>query len=184
MNQHQRPPHIDIQHAAQAGLHLSGHNLLSNYERLAQEAQGLGVENHLDWTAQLELRQDAAGQATPWLHLTVSTAMPQTCQRCLGPVDVAVAIDRRFRFVDTEAQADEQDDESEEDLLVTSREFDLASLIEDEVLMDLPLVPRHDTCPVAVKLAVADADFAAPTEKPNPFAQLAQLKGKTPGGAI
>jgi len=48
------------------------------------------------------------------------------------------------------------------------------------VLMDLPLVPRHDICPVAVKLAVADADFEVAAEKPNPFAQLAQLKGKTP----
>jgi len=179
MNQHPIPPHIDIQHAAQAGLHLSGHNLLSNYERLAQEAQGLGVENHLDWTAQLELRQDAAGQATPWLHLTVSTAMPQTCQRCLGPVDIAITIDRRFRFVESEAVAEAQDDASEEDLLVTSREFDLAGLIEDEVLMDLPLIGRHEVCPVAPKLAVADADFEVASEKPNPFAQLVQLKGKS-----
>ncbi len=178
MNQHQFPPHIDIQHAAQAGLHLSGHNLLSNYERLAHEAQGLGLENHLDWTAQLELRQGAAGQATHWLHLTVSTAMPQTCQRCLAPVDIAISIDRQFRFVESEAVAEAQDDASEEDLLVTSREFDLAGLIEDEVLMDLPLIARHAVCPVAPKLAVADADFDAASEKPNPFAQLAQLKGK------
>ncbi len=181
MNQHQLPPHIDIKHAAQADLHLAGHNLLSNYERLSQEAQGLGLENHLDWTAHLELRQDAAGQATHWLHLTVSTLMPQTCQRCLGPVDIPITIDRLFRFVESEAVAEEQDDESEEDLLVTSREFDLSSLIEDEVLMELPLIPRHEVCPVAPKLAVADADFEAASEKPNPFAQLAQLKGAKAG---
>jgi len=178
MNANKLPPKLDIKHAAQSALAVSGHSTLLNFERLAQETQGLGAENLVNWSAAVARLEDPAGQITDSLHLTVHTVMPLTCQRCLGPVDVAVAIDRRFRFVDTEAQADEQDDESEEDLLVTSREFDLASLIEDEVLMDLPLVPRHDTCPVAVKLAVADADFAAPTETPNPFAQLAQLKGK------
>lgn len=178
MNANKLPPKLDIKHAAQSALSVSGHNVLSNFERLAQETQGLGAENLVNWSAEVARLEDPAGHSTDSLHLSVQTVLPLTCQRCLGPVDVVLAIDRRFRFVDTEAQADEQDDESEEDLLVTSREFDLASLIEDEVLMDLPLVPRHDTCPVAVKLAVADADFEVAAEKPNPFAQLAQLKGK------
>jgi len=39
-------------------------------------------------------------------------------------------------------------------------------------------VPRHETCPVKVKLVAADEDFEMPAEKPNPFAVLAQLKGK------
>lgn len=178
MNPNKLPPKIDVKHAAQVNLHLAGHNVLSDYERLAQETQGLGLDNHFDWAADLELREDQAGQAALWLHLAVSTVMPLTCQRCLGSADVPVNIDRQFRFVDSDADAEAQDDESEEDLLVTSREFDLANLIEDEVLMDLPLVPRHEVCPVAPKLAVADADFEAANEKPNPFAQLAQLKGK------
>ena len=63
-------------------------------------------------------------------------------------------------------------------MLVQSRDFDLQALVEDEVLMDLPVVPRHDTCPVAIKLAAADADFEAVSVKPNPFAVLAALKGK------
>ncbi len=178
MNLNTLPPRIDVNHAAQANLHLAGHNVLSNYQRLAQETQGLGLENHLDWSTHLALREDPSGQMVPWLHLSVRTVLALTCQRCLGPVDIPVSIDRQFRFVETEALAEAQDDESEEDLLVSSREFDLASLIEDEVLLALPLVPRHEVCPVAPKLAVADPDFEAASEKPNPFAQLAQLKGK------
>lgn len=181
MNPNPLPPHIDIEPAAQAHWQLSGCNELSNYERLTQEAQGLGAENPLNWSAQMQRRDDLAGQAATWLQLTVNTVLPLTCQRCLRLVDVPVNIDRQFRFVATEAIAQAQDDESEEDLLVSSREFDLLSLIEDEVLLDLPLVPRHDVCPVAVKLAVVDDGFEAASEKPNPFAQLAQLKGKTPG---
>ena len=179
MIENQRPPRLDIKPAALAKRSLSGTSLLWNLERLTQETQGLGHENALNWSAHLQLRADAAGQFAPWLHLTINTVLPLTCQRCLGPVNMAIDIDRWFRFVESETAAEQQDDDSEEDLLVTSREFDLVGLIEDEVLLDLPLVPRHDTCPVAVKLAVADADFVETPEKPNPFASLAPLKGQS-----
>ena len=181
MIEHQHPPKLDVRHAAQSSAHLSGHDLLANYERLMHETQGLGSENTLNWSAQAGLRADQAGLAGDWLHLTVATTLPLVCQRCLGQVDVLVQVAQDFRFVASEAIAEQQDDEADEDLLVTSRDFDLAGLIEDEVLLALPLVPRHDTCPVAVILAVADADFQEAPEKPNPFAQLAQLKGQTPG---
>ena len=62
-----------------------------------------------------------------------------------------------------------------------SREFHLRELIEDELLMALPLVPRHDTCPNPVALASSDEDFeAASAEKPNPFAALAGFKSAPP----
>ena len=68
-------------------------------------------------------------------------------------------------------------DESEEDLLVTSRSFDLRALVEDELLLSLPMVPMHESCPVAVKLEVRDADFVdEDAPESNPFAKLAALK--------
>lgn len=178
MMEHKHPPKFDVRHAAASQLLMEGRDVLSSYERLMQETQGLAGENVLHWTAQVEVRPDPAGQPTNWLHLTVATTMPQICQRCLGPVDVVLQVNREFRFVETEAVAEQQDDECEEDLLVISREFDLATLVEDEVLMALPLVPRHDSCPVNVKMLAVDDDFEAPAEKPNPFAVLSQLKGK------
>jgi len=109
-------------------------------------------------------------------HIDVNLSL--TCQRCLGPVTVPVRIDRSFRFVETESQADLEDEASVEDVLTLSRDFDLAALVEDEVLMDLPVVPRHDVCPVDVKLVAVDADFETSAVKPNPFAALADLKRK------
>lgn len=180
MIEHKHPPKLDIKHAAQSPMQLVGHDTLLNYERLMQETQGQGGKNALNWSAQAEFRADQAGAMSAWLDLTVDTCLPLVCQRCMTPVDVVVRVDRTFRFVETEAKALEQDDASEEDVLVISREFDLGALIEDEVLMDLPLVPRHESCPVAVKLAAIDADFEDVNEKPNPFALLAQLKGQAP----
>jgi uncharacterized protein len=55
-------------------------------------------------------------------------------------------------------------------------------LIEDELLMAMPPVPKHENCPKPVKLQAVDAAFEEqPGEKPNPFAMLEQLKKKDAG---
>ena len=177
MSQDCTPPPLDVQAFAEAAAWREGRDTLSNYERLMQETQGLGGDLPLSWAAQGELRTDAIGASQAWLHLTVAARLPLTCQRCLGPADIQVAVDRWFRFVATEAVAEAADDEAEEDLLVTSRQFNLAGLVEDEVLMGLPLVPRHDQCPPGLTMAVSDPGFeAAQPEKPHPFAALAELR--------
>ena len=182
MNQDFPPLHFDIKAFAQAANAIGGQNLLAKYKRLMQETQGLGSENKLNWLAQGELRGEVVGSEQVWLHLTVDTCLPLTCQRCLGQVDIAVVVKQSFRFVESEQAAQAQDDESDEDVLVLSQDFNLVELIEDEVLMALPLIPRHETCPLEVKLAVADPDFdAATVEKRNPFAVLAKLQGGKTG---
>lgn len=143
-----------------------------------QEMQGLGADLTLSWSARGEVRADEAGAEQVWLHLTVDVSLPLTCQRCLGPVDMAVSVHQSFRFVGSEEAAEEQDEEAEEDVLALSKDFNLADLIEDEVLMALPVVPRHEVCPVELKLAVEDPGFEiASAEKRNPFAVLAKLHG-------
>ncbi len=169
---------LDVKAFAQAGTVLSGRDLLSKYARLHAETGGQGGDRFVQWEARGEMRTDAGGFAQIWLHLKAAVNLPLTCQRCLGSADIEVAADRAFRFVATEAQAESEDEEAEEDVLVLSRDFDLYALVEDELLMALPLVPRHEVCPTAVKLAAQDADFeAASAAKPNPFAALAGLKG-------
>ncbi|ABM31772.1 YceD family protein [Paracidovorax citrulli] len=177
------PQRLDVKAFAQAGGHLSGHDSLLKYERLAQEAKGLHPDLLVDWTADGEVRTTHGIGGQVWLRLRVRAAFPMTCQRCLGPVDVPLEVDREFRFVADEATAEALDDESEEDLLALSREFNLRELIEDELLMALPLVPRHDECPSPVRMASSGEDFeAASADKPNPFAALASLKTGKPGG--
>jgi uncharacterized protein len=177
MKKESPPTHLDVKAFAQAASSIAGRDLLSKYERLMQEAQALGADRVLEWSASGELRIDAAGAQQVWLHLTAALSLPLTCQRCLGPVDIPVMLNGSFRFVESEEVAAAQDEESEEDVLALSPEFNLAELIEDEVLMALPLIPCHETCPVELKLEAVDPDFeAASTQKRNPFAVLAQLK--------
>jgi uncharacterized protein len=114
----------------------------------------------------------------------------QQCQRCLEGVEVPLAFDRWFLFVENERQAAELDADTEDDVLVLSRQFDLLELVEDELLLAAPIVPRHAVCPVPVKLSAGeeDLDAAATTDTvspraaqettaaPHPFAALAALR--------
>lgn len=175
---------IDLRALAQHRQTLQGRAPLSRFERVteglppfeeAASGQACVPPAEVVWSAQAESREPLGGKAQWWLHLQFSGVVPQTCQRCMGAYLEPVAVDRWFRFVNDEATALAEDDDSEEDLLVWAQPFDLFELIEDELLMALPLVPMHATCPVSVPMEVG-ADTLDATETPHPFAALAVLK--------
>jgi len=171
------PDRLDVAAFARAGARLASHDPLANHVRLMAEAAGPLPEAVVHWEAAGEQRQDGAGQPEPWLHLFAQTQIPLVCQRCLGPVQVPLEVDRWFRFAPDEATAAALDEDSEDDVLAVSREFDLAGLVEDELLMALPVTPLHATCPQSLPQSAADPDFdEAQGQKPNPFAALSKLK--------
>ena len=174
--------HLHIAAFAQGeGTH-SGEERLSRFERLMEQSQGLGGETFVTYAVEGKTHTDASGADEPWLHLSAEATLSLICQRCLTPVDEVISFERDFRFVASEALAEVEDEESEEDVLVLSKSFNLLELIEDELLMSTPLVPKHEVCPLSVKLHAADPEFVELTqEKPNPFAMLQQLKKKDAG---
>jgi uncharacterized protein len=167
---------LDVKSFAEERAALSGHAPVQEYQRLMAETQGRGAASPVTWSANGELRNPGHLNPEIWLHLTADAVLVLTCQRCLGPVEVPVAVERSFRFVADEDRAAAQDEQSEEDVLALSRSFDLVELVEDELLMELPLAPRHENC-APVTLAVADEDFdAAAALREHPFAVLGQFK--------
>lgn len=168
---------LDVKRFAESGATSVGQALMEQMPRLRSETREQDASAPVVWTATGEMRNPGHVQPEIWMHLKAEAALVLTCQRCLGAVDVAVLVDRSFRFVSDEEVAAAQDEESEEDVLALSRSFDLLALVEDEMLMALPLAPRHAVCPFPVPLEVADEDFdgtAVPRE--NPFAVLGKLK--------
>ena len=162
---------------AKAGDSLHADERLLRFERLMEETQGLGREAPLRYQATGLLRTDAAGIRRGLGAFAGRCGLATDLPALPGAGGRGGAFDREFRFVATEELAAIEDEESEEDVLVLSRNFNLVELVEDELLMALPVVPKHEVCPEPVKLQVADADFVdAPEEKPNPFAVLEQLK--------
>ncbi len=174
MTKEYSPDRLDIKAFAQAGGHLSGHDSLLKYERLAQEAKGLHPDLLVDWKAVSEIRPEAGGPGQIWLHLSVHASFPMECQRCLTPVDVPLDVERSFRFVADEATAEALDEECDEDLLALSREFDLRELIEDELLLACPMIPLHAARDCA-GAAAGEAEPAPEEQRHKPFAALAEM---------
>jgi uncharacterized protein len=167
---------LDVKSFAEEGSALSGDSTVQQHVRLMAETQGRGADSPVSWSISGEMRNPQHVQPEIWLHLKAQVTLSLTCQRCLEPVAVPLAVDRSFRFVSDEEMAAAQDDESEEDVLALSRSFDVVELVEDELLMEIPLAPAHETCP-PVKLALADPSFeSAAARQENPFASLGRLK--------
>jgi len=165
---------LDVQSFAEEGARLEGGGTVGQHERLLAETDGRGGETPLRWVAEGALRNPGHVEPEVWLHLQAHATLPLTCQRCLNPVEVPVEIDRDFRFVADEATAAAEDDEAEEDLLALSKAFDVVELVEDEILMALPVAPMHDVCPEPVRMSAGDVVPDAPRE--NPFAVLQKLR--------
>lgn len=133
------------------------------------------------WRFQGETRPVRVGLPEIWLHLTAQVTVDLECQRCLGPVSQVVNVDQSFRFVKSEEEAAALDLDTDEDLLVLSRLFNAEELLEDELLLALPIVPYHTVCPVPLTIKNGDqVSESASQERENPFAVLAQLKKAPP----
>ncbi len=110
----------------------------------------------------------------PAARLTVQAEVVLTCRRCLGPVYRKVESDTLLVF------ADEATPELPEDREVVGgdpRKLDLAALVEDELLLSLPIVPQHDAGEACVLQhgAVQPAGKSQALEMRRPFAGLKDL---------
>lgn len=172
------PRHLDIKAFAQAGAMLEGEGQLADWPRLHDEQfAAAGVESGpVRWQMQGRMVPLAGGSAQVGLVMQAHVDLAMQCQRCLTPVLERVSAEREFVFVADEATAEALDETSDADVLVISRDFDALSLVEDELILSLPLVPRHEVCPQSLPSQAADADFEMASERPNPFAALATLK--------
>lgn len=175
------PRRLDVAALAAAGGELSGQWPLPDLDRLSGSVLGAEPEGSpVHWQAEGEQRSVTGGEAEVWLHLTAQACVNMRCQRCLGALAVPLDLDRWIRFVREASEAEALDAELEDDVLELERQMDLRELIEDELLLALPLVPRHDVCPQPLPHSAGDdpATEEAP-QRPNPFAALAQLKKKS-----
>lgn len=172
------PEKLDVAALARDGASLSGEWAADSLPRLADAAAPEAPAScwpALAWALAGELREPKGHAAQIWLQLKARAVVSLTCQRCLQPVRDEVALDRWIRFVDTEAEAAALDADSDDDVLALPRHLDARELIEDELLLALPLVPRHATCPVPLALAI-EPDLPSEDARPHPFAALAALK--------
>ena len=114
---------------------------------------------------QLQGKTDVAGQSL--LHLSFIANLTTTCQRCLN--DMPLKLSLNFNYLigdinDADLTAAEIDSDDDLDVQQASQRMNIAALIEDEIIMALPIAPMHEV--------VCGEVVTQSGEKPNPFAVL------------
>lgn len=124
-----------------------------------------------------------AGQTVPGLQpnrviLTVSASPVLICQRCMQPFVFPVTSTQTLEIVRRQPDQVSLDEsgfvETDEcDKVLAQPSLDVGELIEDELLLSLPYIPRHDVCPDGSSVDTPREEAPA---KPSPFAVLQTLK--------
>ena len=164
------PPHtgLDIDRLSEAEADVDFVVPLAELPRLAQLA-GLAGEVR----GRVHFRR-SAGVAVAELSFS-GTARLQ-CQRCLGMMEIGLEAATEVGLVAAEADASRVPEELEPVLAPEGR-ISVGELVEEELLLTLPIVPLHEeeaACHVAPEAPTVSAEEVQP-ETQKPFAQLAEL---------
>jgi len=109
-------------------------------------------------------------------HLSAKVNM--ICQRCMKPMPVQIEANVSLGIVSSEERAT-QLPEGFEALIVEEEPIALAKVVEDELILALPIVALHENqdCEPVLKKLQAEANRIEQAEqKTNPFAALSDLK--------
>ena len=84
------------------------------------------------------------------LHVSISGEVGLTCQRCLGDMRQAIEIERVLHLARNETELERLDALPDGDAILVGETLSLVDLVEDEVLLSLPLAAMHaeGECPV------------------------------------
>ncbi len=182
------PPVVDAFDFARRGQVVEGAFSVRRFQRLleglAEQPLGEVTEQSTTPAGPGVVRYVIQGRRTKddksQLVVQVQANLVLECQRCLGPL--ILPIDRTTVFELVRRESDLSDDEPDEDdfdapeQIVGSPKFDLAELLEDELILEVPYVPRHTQCPDTADLDAQADEVASREEPPSPFAVLGQLK--------
>jgi len=172
MADHLLPKQIDPYQFAQKHKRLAGKVSCGHMDRLQPLLQQT-IDN-----VELELQGGVDREGTYYLHCRFTKTVSLACQRCLHPVSYEISVDTKLVPVQSELYMQELA-EHYEPLLIDDKMTWLSAIVEDELLLGLPVVARHDygACPVDMTRSVSlEALEERSTNKP--FADLKQRMKK------
>ncbi|NYT62222.1 DUF177 domain-containing protein [Alcaligenaceae bacterium] len=166
--------YVDTYELTRAGHEVSGQAAIAQFERLL-EGLPEQADTTVEWVVKGEM--DAFGQR--FLRVQVKASPMLECQRCMQPFAWSIDSLNRLQVVNSEADLDagEAADTDPDDLIeriLGSQRLDVLALVEDEVILSLPYVPKHDVCPSLPESLVQEPD--TDPARPSPFSVLGQLK--------
>ena len=168
------PDHIDILRLARQGGKLVGRQSLNGMARLRQ---GILLQDDIVNTGQrpvlkpfvkeslleqqeigcahVELEFDEDDERFLFIKGTVQADVYMVCQRCLEPMLVGLDAGFLLGIVEDEAKVG-QLPEQYEPLVVSGKTSSLSEIIEDELILSLPLVALHETDKCSASVLISD----------------------------
>jgi uncharacterized protein len=132
---------IDSLRFARGSESLAGAFEMAELDRLADLRGSLhgSVDQSVRFTL---IGQVIAGR--PTLCVEVEAVLLLECQRCLGRFEQAVHVESRLPVARNDAEMKRWETEDPMlDVLLAEASLDVRALVEDEILLGLPLAPRH-----------------------------------------
>lgn len=176
------PKTIDPCKLARQGMQFEGSLPLNHFSRL----KGVISDDHGEVKANLHFIRNEDGRTILKGHAEVICKM--VCQRCLDIADIPVYTDIKLMAVWTDRQASALSSEYEP-LFLQDDPIELVQLLEDELLLALPLIPYHDDREQClVKRDYTESPHLSndqgkqnkvDAKKANPFSILSKLKTDT-----
>jgi uncharacterized protein len=159
------PAVLDVWRMVSARRYFEGTLPLSAFTRLKDSL--VDTEGECRFT--LEFGHDDMNQAFVQVHAEAS--LPLQCQRTLERYLQPVTVDQRLGLITSEAQESALQEGVEPLLVPESAELRAIDLVEDELILALPVVPINPESSLPEAVWRLDDD-----DKPHPFAALSALK--------
>lgn len=159
------PKQIDPWRVSEQGLSYTGVAELVDFPRLAS------LLIRLQGEAGYAFRFSRDGLGRPLVEGHAEAVLWQTCQRCSQPV--AIPVDSDFQLVVVEGLDEAAAlDDAFDPLMADDAKINLLDLLEDELLLSLPVVARHEEC----HAWQYDDEPIVAESRENPFRILQKLK--------
>lgn len=166
------PLQVEPRKLADRGISFTGEIPLAKFTRAAE------LLINTDGAVHVSVAFSRDEQGLPLVRLELAAQVAMQCQRCLENAEISVSGRYNYVVVRSAAQAESIALPDNYDALESSDEpLDLLALVEDELLLCLPIVPKHPqgechSPPGYVEPQLSDDE----TTRSNPFSVLAQLK--------
>ena len=167
------PEYLDFEQKAKKGLEIEGSWPVNRLNRLSD----MLVADDGDIYAELTFGQKGR---VLFVSGKVTATLQVTCQRCMSPMDLPLETDFSLALVHDESSIDRVP-EGYEPLLLEDEAMSVPNLLEDELLLAMPLVPMHEAdCSdylqqQKVRQQAEQVQKVAEKDAKNPFAVLKDL---------
>lgn len=163
-----RAGHFDAFDLARRRASITGQIDAASLPRVTDRLDPEGGDARITW--RIIGTTDALGH--PALEVGIDGAVPLVCQRCLQSFSWVLAQRTLLLLARDETELARMDEEDEHEVVLAGAPLDAVTLVEDELLLTLPFVPRCDQADcagAATRVAMATPGAAA-------FGALAALK--------